>query len=237
MSRKHSLLQLDRRLDALMLFVYCKMLLSSDICITLCLPALISPEIDQSLCYKLPGRFLFSPHKCLRFSALEVCTIPAGADRYWYFTGCLRCKQHCSKPLTHPLLRCSGSETGVWSSTVNHRSDFAYLEDAVTCANITTLCLSFFPAPLPLPHTYQLLRSVLILSLPCLYLAVHTKPKPACPHSINGISQLFQLFFHMSVLLFSPLHLSQADWSFAHHNLVCLDSSENTKRQTEINLS
>lgn len=31
MSRKRSLLRLDRQLDALMLFVYCKMLLSSDL--------------------------------------------------------------------------------------------------------------------------------------------------------------------------------------------------------------
>lgn len=53
---------------------------------------------------------------------------------------------------------------------------------------------SFLPAPLLLPYTYQLLRLVLILSLSCLYLAVHTKPKPACPHSINGTSPLLHLF-------------------------------------------
>lgn len=70
----------------------------------------------------------------------------------------------------------------VWSSAVNHRFDFAYLEDAVTSAITTPL--SFFPAPLLRPYTYQLLRLVLILSLSCLYLAVHTKPKTCLP-SLN----------------------------------------------------
>lgn len=71
----------------------------------------------------------------------------------------------------------------------------------------------FFPAPLLLPHTYQLLRLVLILSLSCLYLAVHTKTKPICPHSINAISQLFHLFFYTSALFLSCLHLNLS-WSF-----------------------
>lgn len=110
------------------------------------------------------------------------------------------------KPLTRPPARCSGC---VWSSAVNHRFDFAYLEDAVTRANsttttTTTLCLPL-SSPLPpslLPYTYQLLRSLLILSLPCLYLAVRTKPKPARPpHSINGISAA-------SLFLFFLLHMS-----------------------------
>lgn len=142
---------------------------------------------------------------------------------FWCSTGCLWC---CWKP---PAL-CS--EAGVWSSTVDHRFDFVYPEDAVTSANTTTLCISL--SSLRLPYTYQLLRWVLIPSLACLYLAVHTKPKAACPHSINGIAQLFQLFFHMSVLLFSVLHLRWADWSFVHPNLVHLDSAEN---QSAINLS
>lgn len=109
------------------------------------------------------------------------------------------------KPLTRPPARCSGC---VWSSAVNHRFDFAYLEDAVIRANstttTTTLCLPL-SSPLPpslLPYTYQLLRSLLILSLPCLYLAVRTKPKPARPpHSINGISAA-------SLFLFFLLHMS-----------------------------
>lgn len=100
-----------------------------------------------------------------------------------------------------------GCDAGVWSSTVNHRSDFAYLGDAVTSVNIATLCISL-SSPLRLPHTYQLLRSVLILSLPWLYLAVHTEPKPACPRSINGISLLVRLSFHMSSCAFLRLHLS-----------------------------
>ena len=116
------------------------------------------------------------------------------------------CEQGSLKPLTRPPARCSGC---VWSSAVNHRFDFAYLEDAVTRANsttttTTTLCLPL-SSPLPpslLPYTYQLLRSLLILSLPCLYLAVRTKPKPARPpHSINGISAA-------SLFLFFLLHMS-----------------------------
>lgn len=71
----------------------------------------------------------------------------------------------------------------------------------------------FFLTPLLLPHTYQLLRLVLILSLSCLYLAVHTKTKPVCPRSINAIAQLFHFFFYTSALLLSCLHLNLR-WSF-----------------------
>lgn len=86
----------------------------------------------------------------------------------------------------------------MWSSAVNHRFDFAYQEDAVTNAITATHTLPFYsPAPLLLPYAYQLLRLVLILSLSCLYLAVHTKPKPSCPRSIDGISRLFHLAFEL----------------------------------------
>lgn len=123
------------------------------------------------------------------------------------FAGCVSgaCEHGSLKPLTRPPARRSGC---VWSSAVNHRFDFAYLEDAVTRANstttTTTLCLSLSSplSPSLLPYTYQLLRSLLILSLPCLYLAVRTKPKPARPpHSINGISAA-------SLFLFFLLHMS-----------------------------
>lgn len=46
--------------------------------------------------------------------------------------------------------------------------------------------LFLLPALLFLPYAYQLLRLVLILSLSCLYLAVHTKPKPSWPGPIDG---------------------------------------------------
>lgn len=51
------------------------------------------------------------------------------------------------------------SETAVWSSAVNHRFDFAYLEDAVTSSNNTTLCLSLFlPLSSPSPSYLSIIK-------------------------------------------------------------------------------
>lgn len=70
------------------------------------------------------------------------------------------------------------------------------------------------PALLLLPYTYQLLRWVLIPPLSCLYLPVHTELKPACSHSINGISQLLHSLVLMSVLFFSRLKLNKFSYMF-----------------------
>lgn len=216
MSRKLSLLWLDRQLEAPMLFVYCEMLLSSDV-IHVCVQ--ISASLHwlhwkycRSFVTKLSERLLFQPPK-YEFPALGSLQRP-----YWCQVNAvdvLGCKQRSSKPLTHPLAWCLGrSDRSVWSSAVNHRFDFAYLEDAVTSAITTPL--SFFPAPLLRPYTYQLLRLVLILSLSCLYLAVHTKPKTCLP-SLNQwhLPSLPPLFcfsrFWCPIRILQKIYLT-ADW-------------------------
>lgn len=75
----------------------------------------------------------------------------------------------------------------------------------------TVLHPLLLPALLLLPYAYQLLRLVLILSLSCLYLAVHTKPKPSWPGPINGsFTSLLglrmdqkKLFFCTSLIIFN----------------------------------
>lgn len=217
-------------------------LIFSHLCYNSSLPVLISPEIVQSLCYKLPGRFLFSLHKCLCFRHWKSTPSPLVSDLcYWYFTGCLGCKQRCSKPLTHPLPRCAGSETGVWSSTVNHRSDFAYLEGAVTCANITTLCLSLsspLPAPPPSPSYLSIIK-VGIDPFTTLPLSGCSHKAQTCLPSLNQwhLPALLALFPHVSfaflALALKPDRLKFCTSQFGLFGFF----RKYEKWQTEINLS
>lgn len=135
MSRKHSL-RLDRQLDALMLFAYCKMLLSSDLFMFVfkCQPSW--SDFTTNIVGLLLQRCFFSCFINGVFSALKVYTILVDVRfllilhmMFWNIN------MRSSKPLTHSLPWC----LGVWSSAVNHRFGFAYLEDAVTSSNNTAL--------------------------------------------------------------------------------------------------
>lgn len=203
MGRKLSLRWLDRQLEAQMLFVYCKMLLSAHICSCLCSnispSALIALEILQIFWHKwserllsqLPLIWLYSILSGVRFMLLM----------FWDVNSVLQNHLHTLRRGVEAIrLVC-----GLWLLT----TDLALLTKRC-CYKRDHHCSlppSFLPAPLLLSYTYQLLRLVLILSLSCLYLAVHTKPKPACPHSINGISQLLHLLFYRSVSRFLVLCL------------------------------
>lgn len=80
--------------------------------------------------------------------------------------------------------------------------------------------LFLLPAPLLLPYAYQLLRLVLILSLSCLYLAVHTKPKPSWPGPIDGsFTSLLGLRTDQKNRIFVCISLIIFNWNRQHSPL------------------
>ncbi len=74
MSRKRSLLRLDGQLDALVLFVYCKMLLSSDL---FTFAFKYQPPPHPTNCHRAFFSCLLNVFRC-ELSALEVCTTLVG---------------------------------------------------------------------------------------------------------------------------------------------------------------
>lgn len=184
-----------------MLFVYCKILLSAHIFSCLCSnispSALIADLLTQMVRqapFPAPPNLTFQLYGILsgvRFMLLM----------FWDVNSVLQNHLHTLRRGVEAIrLVC-----GLWLLT----TDLALLTKRCCYKRYHHCSLppSFLPAPLLLSYTYQLLRLVLILSLSCLYLAVHTKPKPACPHSINGISQLLHLLFYRAVSLFLVLCL------------------------------
>lgn len=112
------------------------------------------------------------------------------------------CKLAGPKPLTRAVYALG---LGMWSSAVDHSFDFAYQRDAIANSVSTTPSFSA-PPRLLLPYADQLLRLVLILSLSCLYLAVHTKPKPSLPCPIDGsFTSLLGLRMDQKKNLFAPV--------------------------------
>lgn len=139
MSRKHPLLRLNRQLDALMLFAYCKMLLSSDLFMFVfkCQPS--CPDFTTNSVVLLLQRGFFScfingvgggfsteslHHPCwCQIFVVDISHDVLGHKHAFFKTTLWWC-------------------LGVWSSAVNHRFGFAYIEDAVTSSNTTALRLS-----------------------------------------------------------------------------------------------
>lgn len=129
---------------------------------------------------------------------------------------------------------CFGCETGVWSSTVNHRFDFAYPEDAVTRANTTTLGLSLSSLSPPSPLYLSIIK-VGIDPFTTLPLSACSHKAQTCQPSLNQwhLPALPALFLHLS-FVYSLFHLVGAHGSFVHYCFAHLDSSEKEKRNNRL---